>query len=204
MRKTESKGPTRSTNGDAGTIRHNAIRDAMAEIMDVPTAGVEALGARVKALLGLGLRRDSAPAPGRGRSHRNGLPDALDVALALTLQRAFVPPVAAASLITGHREAIDSLWSAAARGEEVSLTVVIDALSHLARRDVRTGRFSEDPAGTLRLADPQERAPAGEPLAPPRITVDLRALHRAATDALLRAEGGTRRGPAPDRSTATA
>ncbi|KQT33654.1 hypothetical protein ASG29_06485 [Sphingomonas sp. Leaf412] len=168
-------------------IRYNVLRDALVAAFGTPDKGTEAMGARVKALLGLGLRRHAGPAPGRGRGHRNGLPDALDVALALTLQRAFVPPAAAAALLTGNRPTLDALWAAAARGERAEVTVAIDALSHTGRDGMRSGRFSEDPVGTLTLTGRQDARNAGGSLPPPQVTIDLTAIYDVTTGSLRRA-----------------
>lgn len=179
--------PARERETATLAIRHNVLRDALARTMGTPPDGAEAMGARVKALLGLGLRRDGGPAPGRGRGHRNGLPDALDVALALTLQRAFVPPAAAAAFLVANRDAVDGLWAAAARGERAAITVAIDALSHAGRTGRRTGRLSEDPVGTLSVAETRGARATPHSVRPPEVTIDLRALYDVTTDNLRRA-----------------
>jgi hypothetical protein len=182
--------PTTTEAGAGLAIGHNVLRDALMDMLGIPPAGTEAIGARLKTLLGLGLRRQGEQAPGRGRGHRNCLADALDAALAFTLQRAFVPPSAVVDLVVVNRTAIDAYWAAAARGVPVSISVEIDALTQVGREGMRTGRFSENASGCLTLIDPAKRC-RSMPRAPaPRVTVDLTELYGLTTDSLRRAGVG--------------
>lgn len=197
------------------TIRHNVLRDALIDALGLPPVGTEAFGARLKLLLGLGIRRDDARAPGRGRGHRNSLVDGLDAALAFQLQRAFVPPSAIVALLVAERPALDSAWAAAARGEASTVAIAIDALAQAGGEGMRTGRFSEDPRGSLTLATPQPSRVRTRSVPAPRVVVDLAELHEALLDALRRAgvpradlrragddiaAGGQKAGTAPSRS----
>lgn len=168
-------------------IRHTVLRDAMMEMFGVAPNGADALEGRIKTLLALGLRRAGGTSPGRGRAHVNTLPDALDTALALTLQRAFIPPTAIAALLVRERATVEAGWSAAARGEPVTIVVEADAFGPIGRPGRRTGRFAEDVIGTLRLTSPARARPGVRLAAPPRITVDLATLYAQVTGSLRRA-----------------
>ena len=182
--------PPASGAGVVLTIGHNVLRDALMDMLGIPPAGTEAIGARLKTLLGLGLRRRGEQAPGRGRGHRNCLADALDAALAFTLQRAFVPPLAVVELVVANRTTFDAYWAAAARGEAVSVAIEIDALTQVGREGMRTGRFSQNPSGRLALIDPAKRSRSTPRALAPRVTVDLTELYGLMTDSLRRAGVG--------------
>lgn len=159
------------------TIRHTIMRDALLASLNVAPEGAEAIGKRLQLLLGLGLRRNQEQSPGRGRAYSNGLAEALDAAFAFALQRAFVPPSAIVSLMLEHRPLLDAKWAAAARGERSNLTVSIDALFQTGRDGVRTGRFSEDPSGTLSIVGAGCPRRTAHLASPPRIVVDLTELY---------------------------
>lgn len=178
--------PARSDADEPLTIRHNILRDALVQALNVPSQGTRAVGTRLQLLLGMGLRRNGDEAPGRGRGYSNGLADALDAALAFTLQRAFVPPSAVVALLLEHRLMLDAKWAAAARGEQAKLTVAIDALSQAGRDGTRTGRFSEDPTGTLKIVG-HHSSPRSVSLAdPPRIAINLTDLYAVTIENLRR------------------
>lgn len=185
--KTRLRGsPVDPDSEDPLTIRHTILRDALVEALNVQPQGAKAIGTRLQLLLGMGLRRNGDEAPGRGRGYSNGLADALDAALAFTLQRAFVPPSAVVALMLEHRPELDEKWAAAARGERVSLTVVVDALSQAGRDGVRTGRFSEDPKGTVTLAGSVSSTKTSHLASAPRISVNLTDLYNVTIENLGR------------------
>ncbi len=186
--RTSVRGATTTDPGERPlTIRHNVLRDALVEALGTPPGGGVSIGPRLQILLNMGLRRADGPAPGRGRGHRNGLADALDAALAFTLQRAFAPPSAIVAMMLENRGSLDARWTAAARGAAASVTVEIDALRHAGREGMRTGRFSEDPVGTLTLVGEGTSARRPRSAPAPRITIDLAGLHRTMTGCLRRA-----------------
>lgn len=166
------------------TIRHTIMRDALMASLKVPPEGAEAIGKRLQLLLGLGLRRKQEQSPGRGRGYINGLAEALDAAFAFTLQRAFIPPSAVVSLMLDQRSLLDARWAAAARGERSKLTIAIDALARTGQEGIRTGRFTEDPRGSVTLAGALSRK--AELASAPTIIVNFTELYRVTVENLRR------------------
>lgn len=167
-------------------IRHTVLRNGLLQMFGLPARGADAMSARLKALMGGGLRRQTSAKPGRGKAYRIELIEALDVALALFLQRAFVPPTAAISFLQEHRNNIDRHWRKAASGEQSRITVSVDAFALLGGTTARTGRFSQDATGTIEMIACRHVARMkGQKIGPPSITIDLQALHSALTECLL-------------------
>ena len=175
--------PTRPADRDTARIRHGAIVAAVAEMAGVPPTGRDALGARIKSLLGMGMRRHAGASPGSGRGQVNGLRDALDVALAMTLQRAFAPPAAVASFMLANRTALDRAWGVAARGGRPTITVAFDALAHTPG----TAGGQTGGVAAISFAEPASTGRNRDKVAAPRLTVDLHALYDATLDGLRRA-----------------
>lgn len=186
-----SKGPsiTRSRSEEhlgSSSIRHTILRNAMLAMFGLPESGADAMSARLKALLGGGIRRQNDARPGRGKAHHTNLAEALAVALALHLQRAFAPPSAVIDMILLQDDLLASEWRKAAAGQPSTILFSVDAFGNMGIPAKRTGRFAESAAGTIHISSGRKNCMADRgTMAPPMIRVDMRAFYHLVTAHLL-------------------
>lgn len=153
------------------------MREPLLHAFGIPGSSAHTLSERLKTILRLCVGRNRGTAPGRGRACRNCLLEVLDAALAVTLQRAFIPPTAIAAMLVEHRHELEASWARAwSRCAEI-IVVEIDAFSGNDRAGQRTGRFSEDTTGTLTLGVSGRRVRRAALVAAPGIEIDLDQLY---------------------------
>jgi len=162
---------------DPVAIKHGALKTALMRTLGVRDEGEGPFNARMKTFLQLGL---FGPI-GIQRERRNygySLTSALKWAVAMTLQRAYVPPSAVVDFMNRHDHDLQRLFRHLRTGDgpPLRLRINIEALQPLGDEERSKGRGSRGgETGTLSLRE-ATRTPFDMAAAAPVLDIDLREL----------------------------
>lgn len=158
-------------------IKHGILKAALMRTLGVREEGEAPFNSRMRSLLHLGL---FGPV-GIQRERRNygySLTSALKWAIAMTLQRAYVPPSAIIDFLDRHDGDLQRMFRHLRTGDgpPLRLQVNIDALQPLGDEERSKGRGARGgESGTLSLGEPS-RTPFDIGAAAPVLEIDLREL----------------------------
>ena len=158
-------------------IKHGVVKTALMRTLGVRDEGEQPFNARMRTFLQLGL---FGPV-GIQRERRNygySLTSALKWAIAMTLQRAYVPPSAVVDFLDQHDRELYPLYRQLRTGDgpPLPLRVHIEALMPLGDEQRAKGKGARGgETGTLQLGDPPQK-PFDVAASAPILDIDLREL----------------------------
>lgn len=158
-------------------IKHGVLKNALMRTLGVRDEGEDAFNSRMRTFLQLGL---FGPV-GIQRERRNygySLTSALKWAIAMTLQRAYVPPSAAVDFLNRHDGDLQRLFRQLRSGDgpPLRLRINIEALQPLGDEERSKGRGARGgESGTLSLGG-STRSPFEDAAAAPVLDINLREL----------------------------
>lgn len=162
---------------DPVAIKHGVLKTALMRTLGVRDEGEQPFNARMRTFQQLGL---FGPV-GMQRERRNygySLTSALKWAIAMTLQRAYVPPSAVVDFLDRHDRELYRLYRQLRTGDgpPLRLRVYIEALLPLGDEQRSKGKGARGgEAGTLQLGQPPQK-PFDVAASAPILDIDLREL----------------------------
>ena len=162
---------------DPVAIKHGIVKTALMRTLGVRDEGEQPFNARMRTFLQLGL---FGPV-GIQRERRNygySLTSALKWVIAMTLQRAYVPPSAVVDFLDRHDKEFYRLYRQLRTGDgpPLRLRVHIEALSPLGDEQRAKGKGARGgETGTLQLGEPPQK-PFDIAASAPVLDIDLREL----------------------------
>ncbi|GEM71359.1 hypothetical protein SAQ01S_11250 [Sphingomonas aquatilis NBRC 16722] len=158
-------------------IKHGTLKAALMQTLGIRAEGEGPFNSRMRTFLQLGLFGPVGVQRDR-RNYGYALSSALKWAIAMTLQRAYVPPSAVVDFLSRHDHDLYALFRQLRRGDgpPLRLRISVEALQALGDEERSKGRGSRGgDTGTLHMNGPTHQ-PFDAAASAPMLDIDLREL----------------------------